>query len=87
MPKVELVQIHRQARSNGITQIAHAVRHGVLPCMTDFTGCACGVNFIDAADDGIIESLLRVLTEWSGCDDVQILAVINGGSTGVCTSA
>ena len=31
VPRVELVEIHRQARSSGIPQIAHEVRHGVAP--------------------------------------------------------
>ena len=83
VPKVELVEIHRQARSSGIPQIAQAVRQGVVPRLADFTGCTCGVNFIETADDGIMDSLLRVLTEWSECDDVQILGVIKRGANGV----
>ena len=54
-----------------------------MPRLTDFTGCMCGVNFIETADDGIMDSLLRVLTEWSECDDVQILGVIKRGANGV----
>ena len=47
-----------------------------MPRLADFTGCTCGVNFIETADDGILDSLLRVLTEWSESDGVQILGVI-----------
>jgi exodeoxyribonuclease V alpha subunit len=83
VPKVELVEIHRQARSSGIPQIAQTVRQGVVPRLADFTGCTRGVNFIETADDGIMDSLLRVLTEWSECDDVQILGVIKRGANGV----
>jgi exodeoxyribonuclease V alpha subunit len=83
VPKVELVEIHRQARSSGIPQIAQAVRHGVVPRLADFTGCTCGVNFIETADDGIMDRLLRVHTEWSECDDLQILGVIKRGANGV----
>ena len=83
VPRVELVEVHRQARSSGIPQIAHEVRHGVAPRLPDFAGRACGVNFIDAADGGIMDNLLRVLTEWSGCDDVQTLGVIKRGANGI----
>jgi exodeoxyribonuclease V alpha subunit len=80
---VELVEVHRQAQSSGIPQIAHAVRHGVVPSLPDFAGCACGVNFIDAADDAIMDDLVRVLTEWRGCDDVQTLGAIKRGANGI----
>ena len=83
VPRVELVEIHRQARSSGIPQIAQAVRHGSVPGLAEFTGCTCGVNFIETADDAIMDSLLRVLTEWSECDDVQILGAIKRGANGV----
>jgi exodeoxyribonuclease V alpha subunit len=83
VPRVELVEVHRQAQSSGIPQIAHAVRHGVVPSLPDFVGCACGVNFIDAADDAIMDNLVRVLTEWRGCDDVQTLGAIKRGANGI----
>jgi exodeoxyribonuclease V alpha subunit len=83
VPRVELVEVHRQAQSSGIPQIAHAVRHGVVPSLPDFAGCACGVNFIDAADDAIMDNLVRVLTEWRGCDDVQTLGAIKRGANGI----
>jgi exodeoxyribonuclease V alpha subunit len=83
VPKVELVEVHGQARSSGIPQIAHEVRHGVVPRLANFSGCACGVNFIETADDATMDSLLRVLTEWSGCDDVQILGIMKRGANGV----
>ena len=83
VPSVELIEIHRQARSSGIPQIADAVRHGVAPRLPDFAGCAHGVNFINAADDAITNDLLRVLTAWRGCDDVQTLGVIKGGANGI----
>ena len=83
VPRVELVEIHRQAQSSGIPQIAHAVRHGVAPSLPNFAGCACGVNFIDAADDAIMDNLVRVLTEWRGCDDVQTLGAIKRGANGI----
>ena len=83
VPRVELVEVHRQAQSSGIPQIAHAVRHGVVPSLPDFAGYACGVNFIDAADDAIMDNLVRVLTEWRGCDDVQTLGAIKRGANGI----
>ena len=83
VPRVELAEIHRQARPSGIPQIAHEVRRGVAPRLTGFAGCACGVNFIDAADGGIMDNLVRVLTAWSQCDDVQTLGVIKRGANGI----
>jgi exodeoxyribonuclease V alpha subunit len=83
VPSVELVEIHRQAISSGIPQIAHAVRQGMARGLPDFLGCAYGVNFIDAADDAIMDNLLRVLTAWRGCDDVQILGVVKQGASGI----
>jgi exodeoxyribonuclease V alpha subunit len=83
VPRVELVEIHRQAMSSGIPQIADTVRHGAAPRLPDFSGCAYGVNFIDAADDAITDNVLRVLTAWKGCDDVQILGVVKGGANGI----
>jgi exodeoxyribonuclease V alpha subunit len=83
VPRVELVEVHRQAQSSGIPQIADAVRHGVVPSLPDFVGCTCGVNFIDAADDAIMDNLVRVLTEWKGCDDVQTLGAIKRGANGI----
>ena len=83
VPRVELVEIHRQTRSSGIPQIANAVRHGAALRLPDFVGCAFGVNFIDAAGDAIMNNLLRVLAEWNGCDDVQTLGVIKRGANGI----
>ena len=33
IPRVELVEVHRQTRSSGIPQIARDVRHGFVPCL------------------------------------------------------
>lgn len=82
---MELVEIHRQAMSSGIPQIADRVRHGVAPRLPNFPGRADGVNFIDAADDAITDNVLRVLTAWKGCDDVQTLGVVKRGANGIRT--
>jgi exodeoxyribonuclease V alpha subunit len=83
VPRVELVEIHRQAMSSGIPQIADTVRHGVAPRLPDFAGRAYGVNFIDAGDDAVTDNVLRVLTAWKECDDVQTLGVVKRGANGI----
>ena len=33
VPRVELVEVHRQAQSSGIPQIAREIRHGIVPSL------------------------------------------------------
>ncbi len=64
IPRVELVEIHRQARSSGIPQIAREIRHGIVPPLPTFTGvCAGGVSFIEAGEGDVMDHILGVLTE------------------------
>ncbi len=84
IPRVELLEVHRQARSSGIPQIARDVRRGVIPSLPTFVGsCKAGVNFIEACDDEIMEHIQSVVAEWSACADVQILGVTKRGINGV----
>jgi len=38
IPKVELVEVHRQAQSSGIPQIAREIRYGIVPSLPAFAG-------------------------------------------------
>jgi exodeoxyribonuclease V alpha subunit len=82
-PIVELVEVHRQAQSSGIPQIAHEIRHGIVPSLSAFAGRSAGVSFIDASDGEVMDRILGVLTEWSGCDDAQVLGVTKRGASGI----
>jgi len=82
IPRVELVEVHRQARSSGIPQIARGIRYGIVPSLPPFAGLSAGVSFIEASDGDATNHILGVLTEWSGCSDTQILGVTKRGACG-----
>src|SRR6516225_7799458 len=82
IPKIELVAVHRQAQSSGIPQIARGIRCGIVPSLPPFAGFRAGVNFVEASDGGVMDEILRVLTEWSSCDDAQVLCVTKRGTNG-----
>jgi exodeoxyribonuclease V alpha subunit len=83
IPKVELVEVHRQAQSSGIPHIARAIRHGIVPPLSAFTGLSAGVSFIEAGDGDVMDHILGVLTEWRGCDDAQVLAMTKREASGI----
>ncbi len=82
IPKIELVEVHRQAGSSGIPQIARDIRHGIVPSLLPFAGLSAGVSFIEAGDGNVIDHILGVLTEWSECSDTQVLSVTKRGASG-----
>jgi exodeoxyribonuclease V alpha subunit len=82
IPKVELVQVHRRAQSSGIPQIARGIRYGIVPSLPPFAGLCAGVNFVEASDGGVMDEILRIFTEWSRCDDAQVLCVTKRGANG-----
>jgi exodeoxyribonuclease V alpha subunit len=82
IPKVELVEVHRQAQSTGIPQIARHIRHGIVPSLLPFAGLAAGVSFIKAGDGDVMGYILAVLAEWQGCEDTQVLGVTKRGASG-----
>ena len=82
IPKVDLMEVHRQAQSSGIPQIAREIRHGIVPPLPAFAGLSVGVSFIEADDGEVMDHILAVLTEWSGCNDTQILSVTKRGASG-----
>jgi exodeoxyribonuclease V alpha subunit len=83
IPRVELIEVHRQARSSGIPQIARDIRHGIAPPLPAFAGLCSGVSFIEADDHAVMDHILGVLGAWSGCDDAQVLAVTKRGRSGI----
>ena len=82
IPKVELVEVHRQAQSSGIPQIAREIRHGIVPSLPAFAGLSAGVSFIEADDGDVMDYILGVLTAWRGCEDTQVLGVTKRGASG-----
>jgi exodeoxyribonuclease V alpha subunit len=82
IPKVELVEVHRQTQSTGIPDIAHNIRHGIVPSLPAFAGLSAGVTFINADDGDVMDHILAVLAECRGCVDTQVLGVTKRGATG-----
>jgi len=82
IPKVELVEVHRQTQSTGIPQVAHGIRHGIAPSLPPFASPSAGVSFIKADDGDVMDHILAVLSEWRGCEDKQILGVTKRGTSG-----
>jgi hypothetical protein len=82
IPKVDLVEVHRQAQSSGIPQAAREIRHGIVPSLPAFAGLSAGVSFIEADDGDVMDYLLGVLTVWRGCEDKQVLGVTKRGASG-----
>jgi len=82
IPRVELVEVHRQAQSSGIPQVAEQIRRGIVPPLAPFAGVCAGVSFIEAGDGEVLDHILKVRTEWRECDDVQVLGVTRGGTSG-----
>jgi exodeoxyribonuclease V alpha subunit len=83
IPRVELVEVHRQTRSSGIPQIAREIRCGVIPPLPPFAGSRAGVSFIQVSDGEVMDHILGVLATWSGCDDAQVLGVTKRGRSGI----
>jgi exodeoxyribonuclease V alpha subunit len=83
IPKIELTEVHRQARSSGIPQTASEIRHGIVPPLPPFAGVCAGVSIIQAGDGEVMDHILNVLAKWRGCDDVQVLAMTKRGTCGI----
>jgi exodeoxyribonuclease V alpha subunit len=83
VPRTELIHIHRQARDSGIPQIAQAVRHGLIPELSEFQGVALGVTFTEAAESEMLGALNVIVDELSSCGEVQVLGVTKRRQNGV----
>jgi exodeoxyribonuclease V alpha subunit len=82
IPKVELVEVHRQTQLTGIPLIASDIRHGIVPSLLAFAGLSAGVSFIKADEGDVMDHILAVLAEWSGRADTQVLGVTKRGASG-----
>lgn len=83
VPRVELVEVHRQALSTGIPQIAHQIRNGVVPDLPPFAGAATGVSFIDYPHDQIMDGIDAIMEYLEPLSDVQILGITKRGASGI----
>lgn len=83
LPIHELKQVHRQAESTGIPQIAARIRSGVVPELARFSGLGTGVSFQDAAPSFIPECLSEIVSSLGGFRDLQIIGVVRNGTSGV----
>jgi exodeoxyribonuclease V alpha subunit len=63
--------------------VAHQIRLGVVPSLPPFAGAGAGASFIEAGNGDVMDHILRVRTEWSECDDVQVLGVTRRGTSGI----
>ncbi|MDT5270389.1 MAG: exodeoxyribonuclease alpha subunit [Acidobacteriota bacterium] len=79
----ELIQVHRQAESTGIPQIAGLIRDGVAPHLPTFGGTRPGVSFLECRPNSIINLLVDIVSDLGGFRDVQILGVTKRGVAGV----
>lgn len=83
VPATELIQVHRQAESTGIPQVAQQVREGIVPNLPTYEGLGCGVSFIDCSQGAIANTLIDVVHDLGGFHETQILGIIKSGSAGV----
>jgi exodeoxyribonuclease V alpha subunit len=79
----KLTQVHRQAESTGIPQIAGLIRNGIVPHLPTFGGAGTGVYFLECRPSSIIKLLVDVVGDLGGFNDVQILGITKRGPAGV----
>lgn len=79
----ELTQVHRQAESTGIPQIAGLIRKGVVPYLPSFSGVGTGVCFFECSSRSIINLLVDIVSDLGSFRDVQILGITKRGVAGV----
>jgi exodeoxyribonuclease V alpha subunit len=85
VPRVELVEVHRQAAATGIPTAAALLRDGEVPWMGGFEGPEPGVTFIDAQPEDIAAQLVAVVGDLGGFGDTQIVGATKRGTNGVHT--
>jgi exodeoxyribonuclease V alpha subunit len=83
IPVQELIQVHRQAESTGIPDIAAQIRSGAVPDLPRFRGLAEGVSFQECDVKSVIHYLPSIVNSLGGFDEVQVLGVTKGGAAGV----
>jgi exodeoxyribonuclease V alpha subunit len=82
VPSTELFQVHRQAESTGIPQVAHQVRRGMVPAFLKYEGFGRGVSFIECAQGSVVNTLTNVIRDLGGFNETQVLSVIKSGPAG-----
>lgn len=85
VPRVELVEVHRQAAATGIPTAAALLRQGEVPLLGEFEGSLPGVTFIDAHPQDIAAQLVSIVGELGGFGDTQIVGAAKQGPNGVHT--
>jgi exodeoxyribonuclease V alpha subunit len=83
VPRVELTQVHRQAESTGIPQIAFEIRHGSVPQLSVYDRETPGVYFIESDGTEIVQLIKSVVGRRSKNNGTQILGITKRGNSGV----
>jgi exodeoxyribonuclease V alpha subunit len=83
VPRVELTQVHRQAESTGIPQIAFEIRHGIMPQLLVYDRETPGMYFIESGGTEIVQLIKSVVGRRSKNNDTQILGITKRGNSGV----
>ncbi len=83
VPRVELIQVHRQSEVTGIPGVALSIRNGVVPHLDSFNGNGVGVSFIDCSLEKIVNLLFDVSKSCGHQTEIQILGVLKSGGAGV----
>jgi exodeoxyribonuclease V alpha subunit len=82
-PKVELTQVHRQAKETGIPILAAQIRRGEMPALGVPSGPGKGIFFIPCSGDEAQEEAIELLGSLGGPGDTQILGAIKSGPAGI----
>ncbi len=85
LPKVELVQVHRQAAETGIPAIADAVCQGDIPAIPPWvSGLRRGVSFLECRPLEAVDAVTDLLAELGGAGgETQVLSAVRSGPAGV----
>lgn len=83
VPRVELKHVHRQATSTGIPEVVNRIRSGYVPDLPPFSGKRTGVSFINTNPVNILDTIIDVVSELGGINEVQILAATKRGPSGI----
>lgn len=81
-PRVELMQVHRQAAETGIPQIAAEIRNGIVPTLSDYQGIGDGISFVQCPPESMVNRMYEILGELGGIGDAQIVGMVKGGAAG-----
>ncbi|GLH68230.1 AAA family ATPase [Geothrix edaphica] len=83
VPKVELMQVHRQAKETGIPQVAGQIRMGTMPGLKSYEGPKAGISFMPCTSAEAQAQVIELVSELGGPGEVQILSPIKNGLAGI----